>query len=269
MNQAAKRHVILTSGRSGSNYLANTLNLHPQVVNYGEVLGSWTLPWKLFKPLRILGLGVLSYLEYIYSSHVFFMAAQMYSSFSHLRKRKPIKCKYRRHIKHIGVKDFFINFESRAAFDFILNQPEIDVIYLSRCNILRRYLSVLHMAKSNTAVSESSHPKVHQVKVDIKHMLQTLMILEQEVMKEEAMLKRIEKAGHRLMRINYEDYFKSTATIELINKKVFQFLGVEGIALLSKHRKILPNSFSDIIVNDQEVMSALKGTVYEVYLHEN
>ncbi len=269
MNQAAKRHVILTSGRSGSNYLANTLNLHPQIVNYGEVLGSWTLSWKLFRPLRIMGLGVLSYLEYIYASHVFFIAAQMYSSFSHLRKSKAIKCKYRRYIKHIGIKDFFINFERRGAFDFILNQPEIDVIYLSRCNILRRYLSMLHMEKSNAAVSETSNLKVHQVRVDIDHMLHNLMILEQEVRDEEAMLKRIEKAGHRLMRINYEDYFKNTTTIESTNKKVFQFLGVKAIALLSEHRKILPNSFSDIIVNKQEVVAALKGTVYEVYLHEN
>jgi len=269
MNQIAKRHVILTSGRSGSNYLANTLNLHPQVVNYGEVLGSWTLPWKFFRPLHFLGGGVLSYLEYIYSSRVFFILAQIYSSFSHVKKGKPIKYKHYSHIQCIGVKDFFINFESRAAFDFILNQPEIDVIYLSRCNILRRYLSVLHMAKSKTATSEGVKLQVHQVQVDVKHMLHNLMILEQEVRREEAMLKRIEEAGHRLMRINYEDYFKSAKAIESTNKKVFQFLGVKPIALLSEHRKILPNSFSDIIINDQEVMSALKGTAYEVYLQEN
>jgi len=32
------RHINLTSGSSGSNYLTNTLNQHPQLVNYGEIL---------------------------------------------------------------------------------------------------------------------------------------------------------------------------------------------------------------------------------------
>ncbi len=40
------RHIILTSGRSGSNYLANTLNQHPQIVNYGEVLATTLIPYK-------------------------------------------------------------------------------------------------------------------------------------------------------------------------------------------------------------------------------
>ena len=43
------RHIILTNGRSGSNNIANTLNLHAQLVNFGEVLGSWTLPRRLYE----------------------------------------------------------------------------------------------------------------------------------------------------------------------------------------------------------------------------
>ena len=58
-----KHHFILTSGRSGSNYLANTLNSSKQVVNIGEVLGYWTVPHKLYS--RVSNLFNISYEEYL------------------------------------------------------------------------------------------------------------------------------------------------------------------------------------------------------------
>ena len=54
------KHFIFTSGRSGSNYLSNTLNISKKCVNYGEVLGEWTVPYKwiyknFFKNFKING----------------------------------------------------------------------------------------------------------------------------------------------------------------------------------------------------------------------
>jgi hypothetical protein len=42
-------HIILTNGRSGSNFVVNIINQHPQILNYGEVLGEWTILRKLHK----------------------------------------------------------------------------------------------------------------------------------------------------------------------------------------------------------------------------
>ncbi|MEL4894915.1 hypothetical protein [Crocosphaera sp. Alani8] len=56
------------NGRSGSNYVAGVINQHPQLVNYGEVLGEWTLPYRLYEKLANHKVPVDSYLDYIYSN---------------------------------------------------------------------------------------------------------------------------------------------------------------------------------------------------------
>lgn len=42
------KHIILTNGRSGSNYISGVLNSHPHITNYGEVLGEWTVPYMIY-----------------------------------------------------------------------------------------------------------------------------------------------------------------------------------------------------------------------------
>ena len=44
------RHFILTNGRSGRNYFVQARNKQPQIANYGEVLGDWTLAGKYVRP---------------------------------------------------------------------------------------------------------------------------------------------------------------------------------------------------------------------------
>ena len=90
------RHIILTSGRSGSNYLTNTLNQHPQIVNYGEILASMIIPYKFYdrcKKYKLCNWSVIDYLNYAYNSKTFFYTAQFYSVYSHFRKKKAIKFK--------------------------------------------------------------------------------------------------------------------------------------------------------------------------------
>ena len=70
------RHIILTSGRSGSNYLTNTLNQHPHLVNYGEVLASMLIPYKFYdrcKRYKICHGSIIDYLNSVYSSKTFFI----------------------------------------------------------------------------------------------------------------------------------------------------------------------------------------------------
>ena len=72
-----RRHLILTHGRSGSNFLTNSLNLHPQVVNYGEVLGDWTLPCKLRKLNLLNSESYEQYLDQLYTSSPLYYCAQL------------------------------------------------------------------------------------------------------------------------------------------------------------------------------------------------
>jgi hypothetical protein len=173
------RHIILTSGRSGSNYLANTLNQHPEIVNYGEVLASMILPYKLYdKCQKICRWSVIDYLNYIYSSKTFFYTAQFYSTYAHLRKKKPINFKKWGKISHLGTKDFFLNYRSKNALSFLLEHEEIAIIYLHRENRLRRYLSGVFLRKTRVAFSEQKL-KVSKVHIEPAQMMKYLEILDQ------------------------------------------------------------------------------------------
>ena len=78
VNPMIKRHVVLTSGRSGSNHLVAALNQHSDLCNFGEVLGAWTLPARLWSPLTRLGASQAALLETIYTSRGVYYAAHGY-----------------------------------------------------------------------------------------------------------------------------------------------------------------------------------------------
>lgn len=140
-----KKHIILTNGRCGSNYLVNLLNTHPQIVNYGEVLGEWTLTYKLNNTLGLGGKSPTDYLDYILTSPYFFYMAQLYLIFSRLQKGKKINFKLWSQIKSIGIKDFSINFAKRNIKYYLRDHEDILVINLYRENQLKRLVSLTMM----------------------------------------------------------------------------------------------------------------------------
>src|SRR5215217_8240770 len=104
------RHLIYTNGRSGSNALVSLLNQHPNIVNYGELLGSWTLPGRYILPLFRGANGPARYLDWAYEAKLPFVGAQTLSFLSRTRQGRNTHFRIRRNIVSLGVKDFAINF---------------------------------------------------------------------------------------------------------------------------------------------------------------
>ena len=81
------QHFVLTIGRSGSNTLVNALNQHPQVLNYGEVLGDWNTIRKLYNRLpAALTSGEAAYLDAVLHNPVLARALNGYRNLSYLRR---------------------------------------------------------------------------------------------------------------------------------------------------------------------------------------
>jgi len=81
------RHMILADdGRSGSNFLVNALNSHPEVLNYNDVVGDWNLLYRLAGKRRTFFPDAGSYLEWVYSSVPLFYTAQAYSFLANLKR---------------------------------------------------------------------------------------------------------------------------------------------------------------------------------------
>ena len=261
------KHIILTNGRSGSNYLAHTLNLHPNLVNYGEVLGGWAIPWKLYSFWRLFGIRETSFIQHVYTSRLFFFLAQAYSAIAHLRRGIPINWKRYDTTSNLGIKEFFIHFENRSGLQYILSEQNIAVIYLSRSDLVRRYLSMRHMEQTKVVVDYGTATARKKIHIDIADMLRTLDAMKKETDDEQAWMSNIASAGHRILEIRYEEYFASDESIARHNGLIFEFLGVPPINVCNKQRKILSADLCDLVENYGEFCQALNNSPYATYLN--
>lgn len=160
------KHFIYTGSRSGSNYLVNLLNAHPQITNYGEVMGEWTVPYKLHSRIGLGGKSMLDYLNFIYTNPLFFYAAQFYAVNERVWKGKPLNFKHWNQIKTLGIKDFHMHFcnEKKYLWSFFKDHDEILIINLYRKNLLNKFislkmLSVTHVVRRDEATKTENTQK--------------------------------------------------------------------------------------------------------------
>lgn len=267
------KHFIYTGSRSGSNYLVNLLNSHPKITNYGEALGDWTLLYKLHSKFGLGGKTTLDYLNYIYTSPVFFYIAQAYSAIARLRENKPINFKSIKQVKTIGIKDFHMNLmgDRSPLWSFFKNDDEMLIIHLYRENLLKKFIS-LEMMSSTKVVSRKDlsqngeqNKKIQKIAVNPVEVLPRLE--KSYAMLQERMNRLGELPQNRVLHVRYEDLFSSADSQGKHRDKIFQFLGVELINVESDHRKILSNNLSDIIENYDEVYETLINTPFAQYLN--
>lgn len=259
-----KRHIILTQDRSGSNFLANSLNLHPNVVNLGEVLGSWTVPNKLNRVMRVTGRSDRDFLELLYRSQILFYSAQVWSAIAHLRKQKPINFKRLNNVKSIGIKEFCFNFQRLHLEDFLLENPDIAVIHLRRENLLHRCLSLQSMKRNGIILATSKPATVGKMYIDPEELLAQLDRLQEDAEYEHNLIRSLNK--NPILQLSYEEAYSDASSLQVMVRQVFEFLGVPPIECTSNHRKILPKSLQKIVENYGELVTALQKTRYAQYL---
>ena len=264
-----KKHIILSLGRSGSNYLANLLNNHPKITNYGEVLGEWTMPYRLHTKFGFGGRSAEAYLDTIYSSKLFFYTGHFYSAVSHMRKGKKVNFKYWNNTETIGIKDFSMNFTRRGIASYLKDRSDILVINLYRENILKRFVSLEKMKDSGVVkvannANPAKSPRSQQIQLDIPYTLEQLELFEQELADHTKIIQELPQS--RVLNIRYEDLFVNSDTKIKYGNETFQFLGVEPVAAKSDHRKILSDNLSDIVANYDALKNTLQSTRFAKHL---
>lgn len=262
--QPINYHFILTSGRSGSNYLINTLNLHPRILNFGEVLGEWTYPFKLYRMISWSGISWNRFIWLIYRNNLFYYKAQAISAWAHLKRRQKINFKPRHRLCSIGIKDFAFLLKKRNLSEFLRLSKDIRVIHLYRNNIFKRYLSVLRLNQTGIARSVTPIP-FDSVYVDTKELIATLELYEKEKLTEESIKNGIPE--RRVLSICYEDYFQSGQSISRTNRKIFEFLDADPIPVTSGIKKLGSDNLQTYITNYDEVRRVLSGTKFEPFLY--
>lgn len=265
------KHIILTSGRSGSTYLSNLLSQHPNVINYGEVLGEWTTGYKVNKYLRLGQGNAQNYLDFIYGGSQYFHLSQNYARLKALLGRGEVQDKRWSEIQSFGVKDFAMNLMARGAADYLEQHPDIRVISLFRENALRRYASIVMMNETgviNTRQAQSkdvAQKRRKQVYLDPQHFIEGLRRTEQVVQDQLDMTAKLDP--QRVLSIRYEDLFASAESKLEFADQMFRFLEVKPLQLESSHKKLNSEDLKELIENYDEIFALCQGTDDERYFY--
>lgn len=262
-------HVILTNGRSGSNYMASLINAHPQSVNYGEVLGKWTKPYHLKKFLYRSDCTE-EFIDRMLSSRRLFTVGQVYSALAHIRKGIRPNVKSWNKTLSIGIKEFGSEFRKNHLENYLAVRDDIKVIYLFRANQLERFISLRMMQKtgivSTQALAYRLRRKIHSsLYLNPDQIISNLNKLEDEERFTRSLIVRMNP--NRVLTIEYETLFANPESNLHSQQRIQQFLGLKRINLIPHHKKVLPREMSSVVSNYQDVYHAIKGTPHERYLN--
>ncbi|NNU15933.1 hypothetical protein HK107_06300 [Parvularcula sp. ZS-1/3] len=251
-----KRHAILTNGRSGSNFFAQVLNQHPHVVNYGEVLGPWTLPGKHIKP-RFSGVG--PYLDWMLSSRAAFYAGQGASFAARLKAGKDRHFRRRSEVRSIGFKEFEMNFRRMEGVGYFKARPDIALLILIRENIIDRHVSTrLLEATGVVADKDKAATKAQTVRLDPERIIWELDVIANE---NAELLETRDSHQGDTMTITYEGFFAGSPDEQAAKlKQIQEFIGVEPHDLASEHRKLRRTSLRETIENFGEISEVLTAS---------
>jgi LPS sulfotransferase NodH len=254
------RHFILTNARSGSNFLTSTINMHPELLNFGEVLGEWTLPRRIISRRLIPKMSDEDYLDFLYRSRWVFYGGQVFSAARRVRRRKAFRLKLRSRIKSLGMKDFAYLIRDYGLGDYIERSDDIKVIQLLRSNTLKRFVSGERLRQTKIVSTEGVERKV-RLEIDTETMLERLRRLKDQDSLSQEIVARLPR--ERVLELSYEDYFSSPQRTAEINADLFRFLDVEPISAVSGQKKIGSDRLDEIVRNYPEFCRTVSGTEFE------
>mgnify|MGYP003564626910 CR=1 FL=1 len=246
-NRDYTKFIILAHQRSGSSLVISSLRKHPQVVGFGE----------LFVSGRI-GFNIEGYDNHSKVLH------QARKTFPAEFLNRYIFSSYLEEKRAVGFKLFpnqLDNHHFRCVWDWIQQNRDIAVVFLSRQNHLAAYTSLLIARKTKVygITDESQRPST---KVTINKEKCLSEFRERDILKAAAR-KRI--ANHRVMDITYEELNEDPISVIL---RTQEFLGIDKVQpkITSIKKELRP--LSEVITNYHELRQQFAETIWAHYFDE-
>ena len=260
-----ERHVILTLGRSGSNTLCDMLNQHPEVLNFGEVLGEWNAIRKLQRKLPFLPREDEAFLDWVLYSSSFFRTVNEIRSAKKTLGGKRVAAKRFRDISTFGIKDFSLNFIEFGLSHYLDNRPDLKVLGLLREDVVDRMISNAMLGATGVIKTTSASSGGRKtLRIDPASIARLLADIESENADLDAMLARLPDARKHVIR--YDDLFLDPEKRHETMTGVFEFLGVAPVQTEERMVKIIRAPVSDVIENFEDCVAAVRGTLHETLL---
>lgn len=225
-NKKYGKFIVLTRSRTGSTYLNQLLDSHPNISTLDE-------------PYRI---------KFIQTS--FMIWNRVFSS-------KP------KQIEQVGFKlmyyhDLNVN---NSVWDILKNNLDVKIIHLQRHNLLRclisRELAVKMKAFHSHEIDGNRNILKKKVFINPDKIIRDLELTETSKIKA---LKLLE--NHQIIELYYEDFCNNTTKLN----EVLQFLNLPSVELKSSLKKMNPEPLEDLVSNYSDIYNRLRNTKWSYLL---
>jgi len=250
VNSPYTRFVIISSHRSGSNYLSSLLSSHPQIMSIGEIYN----PSVLFADPGLPGLHrnrVAKLLRDL--APVWFVKHGIYHA-------------YPTHIRAVGFRYFYLHAQGRfhSVLDYLIAEKTIKIVHLKRRNLLRSYCSLLAAEQTGVwTVPVSSARTQPPVRLVLKPKACAAYFARME-----HFMDTYDKyfTEHDMLQIEYERLL-SDATHE--QTRLTTFLGVAPYTLTAYTKRLNAAPLPSLIGNYASLERYFRGTKWHRFFTAN
>ncbi len=248
-SEKAKRFVLLGTQRTGTTLVATSLDAHPEILCYGEVL-------KKFRTKGETEVRDSGYLDFRYQTlghrlgHYFWRQRNLTTYLDSLYESGSGNL--------VGFKLMLTHLRYFPSAESYLLEHSIPAINIIRRNTLKTLISRLGARASGVFHSTEGRDR-RQVTVPIEGLLDRLGRLEAQSKTWER------KVGNRLpfMQVVYEDFVRDRGAQ---SERMTQFLGIAPGLLQTPLKKLTSDDLSQVISNFEDVRAVLLDTPFERYL---
>jgi LPS sulfotransferase NodH len=241
--------IIITSQRSGSNFLRHCLESHPAIKCEGELLisGTVTTP-KILEDFR-------------WPAKVYrYMVAGAWN---------PVKILetflLRNDAEVVAFKAMYNHVKNPKVLDFLRKHKEIRIIHLKRENLLKQYVSKMLLGKKREQRRWQPHSTKKLPPVSIKIKPKAAIRAMEKVQEQHDFFKSFLEEHPRIDLI-YENMIEGQCLSDDASKSVCQILDIENRKMCCNFVKVNPDKIQLIVDNYDELVDALQGTAYERFL---
>jgi hypothetical protein len=242
--------VLLFVGRTGSSYIIDVFNQHPQVKFEGEVL-------ETFKGKTDMSIRQTEWIKVLFGSE----NASQY--------------------KAVGFKTKYYDIPCKDAFCRSLQDFRPTILFSDRRNVLKQALSRLRIEKfaeiKRQEMGEEEWRRfsrsndiwnlfekivgIGKIKVDLTELNSWVLFYEQETTRLKNFLKGLDLD---VVHYDYEDIINDP---QVFFEKMFRLLGVESIAYETRIFKHTPDNLSEAIENFEELKKNYAGKRLEPFIN--
>lgn len=241
------RYIITCPARTGSSTLVNYLMSHPDICSHAEVFGPQTV--ELYGLIPSFNPPIMDWLiEYRTRDPIRFLHDFVFDAGT----RQSVGCKFKFEEQSLP--------QYKKLVDHIRRDTAIKIIFLTRKNLLKRYVSqylAVHVHKRFNVHKGHPLPPAATIRLSPSE-----CETEFEYTTERQKRFRAFFGNHPILEVTYEDLVDHK---EQTLAAIQDFLGVERRELTTRIVKIQQQPMSEVIENYDELKAYFAGTEYAVF----